>query len=70
MGMATALNFQSAGERRVAATGDFVMVSEEVDRVTKALTEHGILITALHNHLVHGSLEFTGVVLHAFLGGR
>jgi hypothetical protein len=39
----------------VAATGDFVMVSEEVDRVTKALTEHGILITALHNHLVHGS---------------
>jgi hypothetical protein len=31
------------------------MVSEEVDRVTKALTEHGILITALHNHLVHGS---------------
>jgi hypothetical protein len=54
----------------VAATGDFVMVSEEVDRVTKALTEHGILITALHNHLVHGSLEFTGVVLHAFLGGR
>jgi hypothetical protein len=55
MGMATALNFQSAGEKKVAATGDFVMVSEEVDRVTKALTEHGILITALHNHLVHGS---------------
>ena len=38
----------------MAATGDFVMVSEEVDRVTKALAEHGILITALHNHLVHG----------------
>ncbi|HEU5408086.1 MAG TPA: DUF1259 domain-containing protein [Nitrospira sp.] len=55
MGMATALNFQSAGERKVAATGDFVMVKQEVDRVTKALTEHGILITALHNHLVHGS---------------
>jgi len=54
MGMATALNFQSAGGNKVAATGDFVMVSEEVDRVTKALAEHGILITALHNHLVHG----------------
>ena len=53
--MATALNFQSAGERKVAATGDFVMVRQDVDRVTKALTEHGILITALHNHLVHGS---------------
>lgn len=54
MGMATVLNFQSAGGNKVAATGDFVMVSENVDRVTKALAEHGILITALHNHLVHG----------------
>ncbi len=55
MGMATALNFQSAGGNTVAATGDFVMVRDDVDRVTKALTDHGILITALHNHLVHGS---------------
>ncbi len=55
MGMATALNFQSAGGNKIAATGDFVMVSEDVDRVTKALAEHGILVTALHNHLVHGS---------------
>lgn len=55
MGMATAINFQATQGNKVAATGDFVMVSEEVDRVTKALTEHGILITALHNHLVHGS---------------
>ena len=30
------------------------MASEEVDRVTKALAEQGILVTALHNHLVHG----------------
>lgn len=57
MGMATALNFQSSEGNKVAATGDFVMVSEDVDRVTKALAEHGILITALHNHLVHGSPE-------------
>jgi len=55
MGMATALNFQSAGGNKVAATGDFVMVPDDVERVTKALTDHGILITALHNHLVHGS---------------
>ena len=55
MGMATAFNFQSGGENKVATTGDFVMVRDEVDRVTKALSEHGILITALHNHLVHGS---------------
>jgi hypothetical protein len=55
MGMATSFNFQSSGEHKVAATGDFVMVRDDVDQVTKALTEHGILITALHNHLVHGS---------------
>lgn len=55
MGMATALNFQAAGNNKVAATGDFVLVKEEVDAVTKALAEHGILVTALHNHLVHGS---------------
>jgi len=57
MGMATSFNFQSGGENKVAATGDFVMVRDDVDRVTKALTDHGILITALHNHLVHGSPE-------------
>lgn len=55
MGMATALNFQSAGGNKVAATGDFVMDRDDVNRVTKALAEHGILVTALHNHLVHGS---------------
>jgi hypothetical protein len=55
MGMATALNFQAAGEKKVAATGDFVLIKDEVDSVTKALADRGILITALHNHLVSGS---------------
>jgi hypothetical protein len=57
MGMATALNFQAAGDGRVAATGDFVLTKDEVGRVTKALVEHGITVTALHNHLVHGTPE-------------
>ena len=55
MGMATALNFQAAGAGKVAATGDFVLTKDEVDRVTKALAEHGIAVTALHNHLVHST---------------
>jgi hypothetical protein len=55
MGMATTLNFQSAGEGKVAATGDFVLTSNEVNRVTKALAKNGIEVTALHNHLVHGT---------------
>jgi hypothetical protein len=55
MGMATALNFQEAGPGQVAATGDFVLTGEEVNRVARALTERGITITALHNHLLHAS---------------
>lgn len=55
MGMATVINFQASEGNKVAATGDFVMDRDDVNRVTKALAEHGILVTALHNHLVHGS---------------
>jgi hypothetical protein len=57
MGMATAINFQSAGAGKVAATGDFVMVADEVNRVARALRQHDIEITALHNHMLHGSPE-------------
>lgn len=57
MGMATAINVQSAGSGRVAATGDFVMLADEVNPVAKALRQHGINITALHNHMLHGTPE-------------
>lgn len=57
MGMATAINLQSAGVRKVAATGDFVMVADEVNKVARALRTHDIEITALHNHMVHGTPE-------------
>jgi hypothetical protein len=55
MGMATALNVQSAGNGKVAATGDFVMIDDEVNQVAKALRAHGIAITSLHNHMIHGT---------------
>jgi Domain of Unknown Function (DUF1259) len=57
MGMATAINFQSAGSGKVAATGDFVMVADEVNTVARTLREHDIEIAALHNHMLHGSPE-------------
>jgi len=57
MGMATAINFQSAGPGKVAATGDFVMLADEVNPVAKALRANGIEIAALHNHMLHGSPE-------------
>lgn len=55
MGMATALNFQVGTDGKVVATGDFVMTGGEVALVAKALSERGITVTALHNHLVHES---------------
>src|SRR5205085_9387728 len=57
MGMATSINFQSAGSGKVAATGDFVMVADEVNKVARSLRQHGINITALHNHMLHGTPE-------------
>ena len=55
MGMATAMNFQSAGNGKVAGTGDFVMIDTEVNPVAKALRAHGIGITSLHSHMIHGT---------------
>ena len=52
MGTATALNFQPTGDGKAAITGDFVMTAEEVDPVIRALREHGIGVTALHNHML------------------
>jgi hypothetical protein len=54
MGMATAFNFQIAGEK-AATTGDFVLLPSEVNPVVKALTENGITVTAIHNHMLFES---------------
>lgn len=51
-GVAESINFQSAGEGRVATTGDFVLTAQEVGPVISALEEHHIQITALHNHML------------------
>lgn len=51
VGMATALNFQVVGGQ-VAATGDFVLVAQEVNPVIRELEAHGIQVTALHSHML------------------
>ncbi|MBS1603628.1 MAG: DUF1259 domain-containing protein [Bacteroidetes bacterium] len=65
MGMATGINFQMEG-RRVATTGDFVLLADEVNKVVKALETHGITVTAIHNHMLYDEprlfmLHFWGV---------
>jgi hypothetical protein len=52
IGMATGINFQMDGNR-AAITGDFVLLADEVNPVVKALTENGIAVTAIHNHMLY-----------------
>jgi hypothetical protein len=52
MGIATAINFQPAGGGKAAITGDFVLVAKEVNPVIKVLRQNGILVTALHSHML------------------
>ena len=52
MGTAIAINFQPTGRSRAAITGDFVLLAHEVNPVLRALREHGIAVTALHNHML------------------
>jgi len=51
MGMANAINFETVGDR-VATTGDFVLVADEVNPVIRELHAHGIEVTALHSHML------------------
>jgi Domain of Unknown Function (DUF1259) len=51
IGMATGINLQMDGII-AATTGDFVLLADEVNPVLKALTENGIVVTAVHNHML------------------
>jgi len=52
MGTASAINFQPTGQGRAAITGDFVLIASEVNPVIRALRENGILVTAVHSHML------------------
>ena len=52
MGAAIGINFQSTGLNTAAITGDFVLISSEVNPVIEALQANGIEITALHSHML------------------
>ncbi|MES0131268.1 DUF1259 domain-containing protein [Mesorhizobium sp. M0029] len=52
MGTAIGINFQPTGGGKAAITGDFVLISSEVNPVIKALQDSGIEITALHSHMI------------------
>jgi len=67
MGMATAINFQPS-PKGVAATGDFVLRESEVAGVMASLRKDGILVTALHNHLLDDEPRM--VFMHFWAEGK
>jgi hypothetical protein len=52
MGSGIVINFQPTGGGKAAITGDFVLISSEVNPVLKTLRENGIEVTALHSHML------------------
>ena len=50
MGVVTVINFQPTADGKAAITGDFVLVDKEVNAAAKTLRQHGIDVTAIHNH--------------------
>lgn len=50
MGVVTVMNFQATSDGKAAITGDFVLIDREVNAVARALRQHGIDVTAIHNH--------------------
>ena len=52
LGLGTVINFQPTEAESAAITGDFVLLGSEVNPVIRALGEHGIQTTSLHNHLL------------------
>ena len=52
MGTAIAINFQPTGGGKAAITGDFVALASELNPLITALSDNGIEVTAIHNHMV------------------
>ncbi len=50
MGVVTVMNFQPTADGKAAITGDFVLIDKEVNAVARTLRQHGIDVTAIHNH--------------------
>jgi hypothetical protein len=52
MGVASGINFQPTEDGRAMMTGDLVLLATEVDPVVQTLRQDGIVVTAIHNHML------------------
>jgi hypothetical protein len=68
MGTTTALAFQPLGHSRAAVTGDFALLGAQVNPVVRALRTSGIMVTALHSHMLDA--QPTVYFMHFFATGN
>lgn len=66
MGVVTVMNFQPTIDGKAAITGDFVLLDKEVNAMARTLRQHGIDVTALHNH----GLMDTPRLFYMHFGGK
>ena len=52
-GTGIGINFQPTGGGKAAITGDYILLSKEVNPVLKTLRDNGIEVTALHSHMLY-----------------
>jgi hypothetical protein len=57
MGLSTVVNVQPIDSTNAVATGDFVLSTNQVTPVVRALTAHGVTVTAVHSHLMGSAPE-------------
>jgi hypothetical protein len=53
MGLTTWASFADGVKEEAMVMGDLVLLQDEVNPVMSALLEHGLSVTALHNHFFH-----------------
>lgn len=68
MAYGTPINLQFVGADRLVGTGDFTVLGDKVDGVTRALAISGITATAVHSHLVGESPHL--YYIHFWADGR
>jgi len=67
MGTTTGFAFQPLGNGKAAITGDFALLGSQVNPVIRALRANGILVTALHSHMLDA--QPTVFFMHFFATG-
>lgn len=67
MGVESYFYFQSAGNGKAASQAEFALLASEVDAVNRVMMEHGVNVTALHNHMT--TIQPMLFWMHAWMTG-